>query len=57
MCCHTSTEIPNAAPSESSTVPTMASEATNARVMIIITTKISVTEAIPTINRSYRAPD
>ncbi|SKV57547.1 Uncharacterised protein [Mycobacteroides abscessus subsp. massiliense] len=52
MCCHTSTDSPNAAPSDSSTVPTMTSEATSARVMIIITAKISVTAAIPTINRS-----
>ena len=51
------TEMPNAAPREITTVPTMTSEATRARVMMSITMKISVSAAKAAIMVSYLAPD
>ena len=56
MYCQSSTESPNEAPSESSTVPTMTKAATTARVMISMMTKIKVAAAIPAINRSMLEP-
>ncbi len=56
MCCHTSTDSPKAAPSDSSTVPTIAIDAIAARVMISMTAKMSVSAASPTIIRSYFEP-
>ena len=47
-----STESPNDAPSESSTVPTMTADATTLRVMISMMMKIRHSEAIPAISRS-----
>ena len=52
MCCQISTDSPNDAPSESSTVPTITAEATTLRVMINMMAKISASAAIPAIIRS-----
>ena len=51
-CCQMSTESPNDAPSESSTVPTMTAAATTLRVMISMMENISASAAIPAISRS-----
>ena len=51
------TERPNAAPRETTTVPTITIEAISARVMISITMKISVNAAKAAIMVSYLAPD
>ena len=52
MCCQSSTDSPNDAPSDSSTVPTITADATTARVITSMMMKISVTAAIPAISRS-----
>ena len=52
MCCQISTERPNEAPSEITTVPTMTADATTARVMISMMMKIRPSAAMPAINRS-----
>ena len=52
MYCHTSTESPNEAPSDSATVPTITIAATRLRVMIIMINRIRLSEAIATISRS-----
>ncbi len=56
MYCQRSTESPNEAPSESSTVPTMTRAATTLRVMISMMMKIKVAAAIPAIIRSMLEP-
>jgi len=50
--CHTSTDSPNDAPSDSATVPTITMAATRLRVMIIMISKIRLSEAMVTISRS-----
>ena len=56
MYCHTSTDSPNEAPSERATVPTMTSAAIRLRVMIIMISRMRLSAANATINRSYLAP-
>ena len=51
------TDSPNDAPRDKAMVPTITSDATNARVMITMTRKIRVTAANAAIMRSYFAPD
>ena len=50
--CHTRTDMPNEAPSDSATVPTMTSAATRLRVMNIIISRIRLSAAIPAMIRS-----
>ena len=52
MCCHTRTDRPNDAPSDSTTVPTMTAAATRLRVMSNMMMKISDSAAMPAISRS-----
>ncbi len=47
-----STDSPNEAPSDSTTVPTMTADATTLRVMINMMMKISASAAMPAIIRS-----
>ena len=47
-----STDRPNDAPRDNTTVPTMTADATTLRVMINMMMKISDTAAIPAISRS-----
>ena len=54
--CQTSTDNPNEVASDNTTVPTMTSEATNARVIINMTMKISVIAPSAAIMRSHFAP-
>jgi hypothetical protein len=54
--CHTSTERPNDAASDSTTVPTVTNDAISARVMISMTMKISVMAPTAAIIRSHFAP-
>ena len=56
MSCHTSTESPNEAPKESSTVPTMVIAATRLRVMISMMIRIRLAADMPAIIRSYLEP-
>nr|CRL53519.1 hypothetical protein CPGR_00798 [Mycolicibacterium fortuitum subsp. fortuitum DSM 46621 = ATCC 6841 = JCM 6387] len=51
-CCQISTDRPNEAPSDSTTVPTMTAAATTLRVRISMMMKIRQSDAIPAINRS-----
>ncbi|CDO08305.1 hypothetical protein BN977_03124 [Mycolicibacterium cosmeticum] len=51
-CCHSNTEIPNDAPSDTTTVPTITAAATTARVMISMMMKIRHSEAMPAMMRS-----
>ena len=52
MCCQISTDSPNEAPSDITTVPTMTAAATTLRVMISMMMKIRPSAAIPAIIRS-----
>ena len=56
MCCHTSTDSPNDAPSDSATVPTMTRAATRLRVTNTMMSRIRLSAAMPAIIRSYLAP-
>ena len=51
-CCQISTDRPNEAPSDSTTVPTITAAATTARVMISMMMKISASAAMPAMSRS-----
>ena len=56
MYCQISTEIPNDAPSDSTTVPTITSAATRLRVISNMIRKIRQIDAMPAISRSYLEP-
>ncbi|SKW69614.1 Uncharacterised protein [Mycobacteroides abscessus subsp. abscessus] len=56
MCCHTRTDRPNDAPSESATVPTMTKAATRLRVINNMMMKMRHSAATPAIRRSYFDP-
>ena len=56
MYCHTSTDNPNDAPSDSATVPTMTSAATRLRVMKTMISRMRLSAASAAIIRSYFAP-
>nr|CRL53988.1 hypothetical protein CPGR_01273 [Mycolicibacterium fortuitum subsp. fortuitum DSM 46621 = ATCC 6841 = JCM 6387] len=55
-CCQISTDRPNEAPSDSTTVPTITAAATTLRVRISMMMKIRHSAAIPAIMRSQLAP-
>ena len=52
MCCQSSTDSPNEAPSDNTTVPTITAAATTLRVMISMMMKIRHSAATPAISRS-----
>ncbi|PQM44776.1 hypothetical protein C1Y40_05069 [Mycobacterium talmoniae] len=54
--CHTSTDSPNEAPSDSATVPTITAAATRLRVMMSMMMKIRHSDATPAISRSTLDP-
>ena len=56
MCCQISTDIPNDAPRESTTVPTITNAATRLLVISSMMRKIRQIDAIPAISRSYFEP-
>ena len=56
MYCHTRTDSPNDAPSDSATVPTMTSAATRLRVMNTMMSRMRLSAASAAIIRSYFAP-
>ena len=56
MSCHSSTDSPNEAPSESATVPTMTSAATRLRVTNTMISRMRLSAEIAAIIRSYFAP-
>ncbi len=56
MYCHTTTDIPNDAASDSATVPTITSAATRLRVRNIMMSRMRPSEANAAISRSYFWP-
>ncbi|CKT29027.1 Uncharacterised protein [Mycobacterium tuberculosis] len=52
MCCQISTDSPNEAPSDNTTVPTMTAAATTLRVVISMMMKIRQSAEIPAIIKS-----
>nr|CRL70929.1 hypothetical protein CPGR_00589 [Mycolicibacter nonchromogenicus] len=52
MYCHSSTDSPNDAPSDASTVPTITTEAMKLRVISSMMMKMIASEVIPAISRS-----
>ena len=56
MCCQISTESPNDAPSDNTTVPTITTAAIRLLVNSTMIMKIRHSEAIPAINMSYFTP-